>query len=317
MAPSFFEGPEKKVELVVADDFGSLRALGDAFWREVVSAARAEVLSKLSSSKLDAYLLSESSLFVYDDHITMITCGRTTLVEAVVKVVERVSPDKVKLLVYERKNEHFPRAQPSSFYDDARRLRSFVPGRALRFGDEHDHRIFVFHSLGAYAPDGDDTTIEILMHGISDERSRQFHFGDAPPAELARSSGLDALLPGFEIDEHVFSPAGYSLNAVRGGEYYTIHVTPEEVGSYVSFESNHDFRSDPNALVSRVVEWFQPESFDILTFDPAGRAATALEMPGYQLRKHVREQVCGYGVSFFHFFAPAKGPSRAYEIELG
>ena len=62
----FFEGPEKKVELAVVDGHPSLRALGEAFWRGVVKAANADVLSVLSNAHLDAYLLSESSLFVYD-----------------------------------------------------------------------------------------------------------------------------------------------------------------------------------------------------------------------------------------------------------
>ena len=315
MAPSFFEGPEKKVELVVSGEFGGLRQLGDAFWKQVVRAARAEVLSKISSDAFDAYLLSESSLFVYDDHMTMITCGRTTLIDAVVMVIERVSPENVALLVYERKNEHFPREQPSSFYDDAKRLSKLVAGRALRFGSEHDHRIFVFHSVAPYSPDSDDTTIEILMHGIADERAQRFHFGEKPPEALAAAAGLDLLLPGFEIDEHAFSPAGYSLNAVKGGEYYTIHVTPEEIGSYVSFETNHDFRRDPTELISRVVGWFRPESFDVLTFRPDA-AEVLVALPDYQLRKHVRERVNGYDVSFLHYFQPCAGPTRAFAIEL-
>ena len=42
---------------------------------------------------------------------------------------------------------------------------------------------------------------------------------------------LDAIFPGFQINDYLFQPCGYSLNAIRGSENYTIHVTPEEVGS--------------------------------------------------------------------------------------
>ena len=81
-APSFFEGPEKKLEAVVTPDFPPLRSLGDDMWRSVVEAAGAKILSVLRSEHCDAYLLSESSLFVYDDWFAMMTCGQTTLVAA-------------------------------------------------------------------------------------------------------------------------------------------------------------------------------------------------------------------------------------------
>lgn len=312
---SFFEGPEKKVELVVTAERANLRQLGDDFWQRIVRSARAEVLSKTSTEHLDALLLSESSLFVYDDHITMITCGRTTLVDAVLQVIDEVGAENVALLVYERKNEHFPEHQLSSFYDDARRLAQVIPGEAVRFGDEHDHRIFVFHSSRPYASGSADTTLEVLMHGIDADRARVFHFGDDPPSRFAADAGLDALLPGFQIDEHAFSPAGYSLNAVRDGLYYTIHVTPEAVGSYVSFETNFDFRERPNEIVARVVEWFSPDSFDVLSFCPQG-GRLELEIPGFALRKRVREQLCSYDIDFYHYFQPSTGPARAFPLEL-
>ena len=80
--PSFFEGPEKKLEMVVTPEHRSLRSLGDEVWRRVVEAAGAQVLSSLCNEECDAYLLSESSLFVYDDWFVMITCGQTTLIDA-------------------------------------------------------------------------------------------------------------------------------------------------------------------------------------------------------------------------------------------
>ncbi|MBT8495365.1 MAG: adenosylmethionine decarboxylase [Deltaproteobacteria bacterium] len=315
MSPSFFEGPEKKVELVVVSGGPSLRALGEQVWRRVVEAANADVLSIIRTAELEAYLLSESSLFVYDDHITMITCGQTTLVEAVLLLIEEVGRDNVALLIYERKNEHFPERQPSSFFDDASRLAQLIPGAALQFGSEHDHRIFVFHSTRAHRPDPNDTTLEILMHGIDGERAARFCSGRQGRGDVASRYGLDQLLPGFEIDEHSFEPAGYSLNAVKEREYYTIHVTPEELGSYVSFETNHDFRRDPVALVGRIVDCFGPESFDVFSFCPSG-GDHAVALPGYHLRKHVTDHLSGYDVTFQHFFRPSTGPESALAIEL-
>ena len=60
----FFEGSEKKLEVVVKPEAGSLRQKDESFWKQLVQASRAQILSKISSESCDAYLLSESSLFV-------------------------------------------------------------------------------------------------------------------------------------------------------------------------------------------------------------------------------------------------------------
>ena len=40
--------------------------------------------------------------------------------------------ESVAFLIYERKNEHYPEQQPTSFYDDARRLQAMVPEAAAQ-----------------------------------------------------------------------------------------------------------------------------------------------------------------------------------------
>jgi S-adenosylmethionine decarboxylase len=207
MSLQFFEGPEKKVEVVVDGRFGSLRGVPKMRWYGVVEAAGAAVLSEISSAECDAYLLSESSLFVFDDHITMITCGQTRLVEAVVALLDFVPADDVALLMYERKNENFPEHQPTSFAEDATRLSQHFAGTAYRFGDEHSHCVHLFHTKRPCRPDSDDTTLEILMHGLDADRAALF----GPPhrdGEVARRLGLDRILPGFAIDEYLFEPTG-------------------------------------------------------------------------------------------------------------
>ncbi len=325
-APTFFEGPEKKVELAVKASHPPLRSLGDAFWHAVVEASDAQVLSKVEGPVCDAYLLSESSLFVYDGFLTMITCGQTRLVSAVARIVEEVGADQVALLMYERKNEHFPDRQHSSFYDDARRLQALVPGQALRFGDEHDHHVHLFYSSADYVADAEDTTLEILMHGLDRRVSEQFIGCAAPKGQtIAGSHGLEALLPGFTIDEHAFTPAGYSMNGVRGEDYYTIHVTPEQLGSYVSFETNLDFRKDFSGLVQGVVDIFRPGSFDVMAFVPGDGVGSAdsaaaelatLALPGFCRKDHAMAHVHGYDIRFWHFFQPSDRPKAAFPIRL-
>ena len=313
--PSFFEGPEKKLELVVTPDSPSLRSLGDETWREVIRAAGADVISVLRNDHCDAYLLSESSLFVFDDYCVMITCGLTTLVDSVERLLQTISADSIAFLVYERKNEHFPERQPTSFYEDARRLQAMVPGRALRFGDEHGHYVQMFHSTRAFVPETNDPTLEILMHRIDERVAARFTTAEVSEGRsLAAALGIDSVLPGFDTSEYVFDPTGYSLNALRGEEYYTIHVTPEEVGSYVSFETNYDFRGKLTELVGSITKVFQPRAFDVVTFFPEGEPE--LQVVGYHLGDHVVRNLGGYRVTYLQYYVAPSGPRAPYEIPL-
>ncbi len=316
MIEECFEGPEKKLELVVDESHGSLRKKGDGYWSAVVKAANAEILSTLRSDSCDAYLLSESSLFVFDDHLTMITCGRTTLVDAAAMLLSEISRDQVRLLVYERKNELFPRSQPSSFYDDARRLNDLLPGRALRFGEQDDHHIHLFHSSATYQAQSGDTTLEILMHGIPEEVASIFVGRSGSRDSIAEECGLTDLLPGFALDEFAFSPEGYSMNALRGGTYYTVHVTPEQVGSYVSFETNLDAGPRLSEFVAGVAQVFRPRALDVLSFSPTAQENAPVSVPGYMDRADVQTDFLGYDVRFSSFSRPPTGKTGPVELSL-
>jgi len=313
--PSFFEGPEKKLEVVVTPGFPPLRSLGDEAWHRIVESAGAKVLSVLRTEHSDAYLLSESSLFVFDDWFVLITCGQTTLVDAVPQILQLIPEESIAFLVYERKSEQFPEHQSTTFRDDARRLRAMLPGRALRFGDDHGRHIQMFHTTRPYTPEKNDPTLEVLMHAIDESVAEQFNATRGPKGGLlAVSSGIAAILPGFTTSEHVFDPPGYSLNAVKGEEYYAFHVTPQDTGSYVSFETNYDFRGHLGGLVGSIIEVFRPRAFDVVTFLP--EAEPSLSVAGYELGDHVVHTLGGYRVSYFQYLAPPFGPRPAREVEF-
>ena len=300
LSSSVFEGTEKKVELVVSPDHPPLREFGETRWRRVVERSGARVLSKISSDACDAYLLSESSLFVFDDHVTMITCGQTTLIDGIVEMLEFIDRDRIQVLVFERKNEHFPERQPTTFLDDAARLNRLIPGRAYRFGSAYDHRVQMFLSNQAYSPEPDDTTLEVLMHDIDEEASARFEASTQGGASLAERTGLARIFPGFTLDEHRFDPSGYSLNALDRDRYYTVHITPQSVASYVSFETNDDFRGRARPLIAEVIQLFRPRSVDVVSFLPEGTIEATL--PGYFRRNHLHQRFdCGYDVTFLQF----------------
>lgn len=310
-----FEGSEKKLEFSVSSRVGDLREFGIEFWREVVEAAHAKILSSISSPELDAYLLSESSLFVWRDRVTMITCGRTALVDAIDVLVDRIGADQIQSLIYERKNEYFPHDQLTDFYDDAKKLSEIFEGKSFRFGDADTHHLFLFVTEKPYTPLPADRTLEILMYDLRGSAQEIFRKESVEKLKLREHASFQSLLEGFQIDDFGFEPFGYSLNAVRGSEYYTIHITPQELGSYVSFETNIANAELYERIVQRAIELFNPRSFDIVCFDP--KNYFNLSFPAYMRESLVQEEMsCGYQVSFSHYYQPLEGIGRAYPILL-
>ncbi|MBI5623448.1 MAG: adenosylmethionine decarboxylase [Elusimicrobia bacterium] len=310
-----FEGPEKKVELALAPGQPSLRSRGRAYWESIVAESRAKILSEMKCERMDAYLLSESSLFVTDGWLTMITCGKTDLVAAILRLCSDLGVENFQYLVYERKNAMFQEYQPSNFFDDVKRLTNRMEGKSYRFGDGDDHHVFLFHLDRPSKPEPDDLTLEILMHGIDASAARVFMSGPQHRRRyIKEESGVWSLLPGFEVDDYLFEPMGYSLNAVRGTRYYTLHVTPQKIGSYVSFETNQ-VGPDANRLMKRILGIFKPRSCDVLLFQPLG-SRRDVRVP-YPVKRSVRQNLgAGYRVSFDHHFKPVRSATTAFPIKI-
>jgi S-adenosylmethionine decarboxylase len=312
---SSFEGTEKKFELVVDPSLASFRDRGARFWAGICDRAGAAILSRISNRCCDAYLLSESSLFVFDHRIVMMTCGRTTLPEAVLGLLEIVPADRVRVLAYERKNEIFPHAQPTSFFEDVRVLNDRLPGRAYRFGDGNDHHLNLFHLDRGSEVDVRATTFEVLMWGLDDRARDAFCRARHPTTrEVRRATAIDRVLAGFDVDDHLFSPTGYSLNAIRDAEYYAVHVTPEQPVSYASFETNHVFDGDMDAVIDRLLETFRPRSYDLVLFDRSDQACRPAG--GYCLKSHVARRLGRGSLQFMSFYRPTDRVEPAIELSL-
>lgn len=308
----FFEGTEKKIELIIRG--ARLRQKPESFWIEMVHAAGAKVLSKVSNADCDAYLLSESSLFVWDERVTLITCGTTTLVKAVLFFFEQFPPESVDFLTYERKNEYFPHRQATDFLKDVELLAARLPGKVYRFGSPDEHHLFLYHLDKNFEPKGVDCTLEILMYELEEQTAEIFNCNQTLD-RVRQLTRIDKIFPGFKIDDHLFEPCGYSLNAIRGPEYYTIHVTPEPTGSYVSFETNVPVCNDVPEAVRRVVEVFRPRSFDVIYFHSNHELKT-WDIPGFQQRSHIRQSLnCGFEVGFSTYFRPVVVTQAAVLLE--
>jgi S-adenosylmethionine decarboxylase len=83
--------------------------------------------------------------------------------------------------------------------------------------------------------------------------------------------------PDSRIDAYLFTPCGFSANAVvpapegeTGTHYFAVHVTPEPNCSYASFETNVPALQkgrDTAEIVSNVVDIFKPGRFSVTLFE--------------------------------------------------
>ena len=294
-----FEGSEKKCEVIIRDDNVDLRTLGNEFWSGLVRACSATILSTIRNDFCDAYLLSESSLFVWSDHFLLITCGQTKLVESILYFLDRVDNAQVAQILFHRKNELYSEMQHSNFADDVARLQGKVGGVQIEFGDKDSHYTELYHLERRYRPSSTYRTYELLMYSIDENSSQYFSQSGLSTAAIRERLRLSEYLAGWQIDDFVFDPCGYSLNAIQGDRYCTIHLTPQHGYSYVSLETNVNLED----IIAIPLAVLRPHSFDLILYQPEcdQRIADCIRQT-YRLQHEQRKVVdCGYTVHFAHW----------------
>ncbi len=290
-----FEGSEKKIEIIFSPKSSSLRSFPEKFWQNIIKACGASIISSSKLSFIDSYILSESSLFLWDHRLVLITCGKTTLPNSLLKILKTIPKEDMEIVFYQKKNEFFPWAQKSDFSKDVRVIEKKIKGSSYQFGSLHDHHFLLFHNQVDYNSDTKDRTLEILMYDSSFVTSTSKEVIDSLKKQLG------TLLPGFEIQDHFFQPSGYSLNAVREKFYYTIHITPEKPFFYISFETNFEFSSSHN-FIDKLIHIFKSKSFDLILFKSIGQSGEHYNNSEFSRNAFYHQVLdCGYEVSYMNF----------------
>ena len=250
-----------------------LRVVPEDVWQDMLDLAKCRILSTISNRYADAYLLSESSMFVYPHRVVLKTCGTTTLLNCAERIVQIASEycglDKVENSFYSRKDYMFPEKQLAphqSFKQELEILTTqFGKGTAHVFGSSFMDRWYLYASENAQKVE--DQTIEILMTELDPNVMRNFYKTDESQTarQVTEALGIADLMPGAVIDDFLFDPCGYSMNALLEQYYFTIHITPQSEFSYVSFETNLPAECHCG-LVSRVVQIFRPGRFTTVRF---------------------------------------------------
>ncbi|KAK9457310.1 S-adenosylmethionine decarboxylase [Dipodascopsis uninucleata] len=228
-----FEGPEKLLEVWFAPDRfhlpagmskDGLKCVPREIWEDMLDLVHCKVLSVIGTTEVDAYLLSESSMFVFPHKLILKTCGTTTLLAGFPRLLEiareiagyplDTEPWRV---FYSRKNFMFPERQlypHRSWKDEVKCLDEHISnGSAYMVGRTNsDHHWYLYsakrdekainsNSARGVAADGrfEDQTLEILMTGLDEEKARQFYNDKLPQdanSDSGSTSSSDELDPG-------------------------------------------------------------------------------------------------------------------------
>ncbi|KAG9290756.1 hypothetical protein G9A89_011719 [Geosiphon pyriformis] len=304
-----FEGPEKLLEIWFgpspdlssisnieeAPDGGNkdqrtgLRKIDKSVWEDLLRLVKCKILTSIENCHVDAYLLSESSMFVYPHKLILKTCGTTTLLVALPRLLEIASEycqfKKVWRVFYSRKSFMFPDQQlhPHKDWKDEVAFLDhlFENGAAYTVGKINaDHWNLYLTSPRkneagfSSVIDIEDQTIEILMTNLDRKAAEKFYHvpsegesGTEGGSRVEKLSGLSMLYPDAQLDSYLFGPCGYSANGLFQDNYFNVHVTPEPLCSYASFETNipETHSTIPN-LIQKVISIFQPSKFTVTIF---------------------------------------------------
>lgn len=335
-----FEGFEKRLEItfseppIFADPNGlGLRALSRPDIDSILEPACCTIVSHLSNAELDSFVLSESSLFIYPFKIIMKTCGTTKLLHSIPQILKLAATISLsaRTVRYSRGAFIFENSQPSphrSFTEEVEFLNSFFEsGSAYLLGDpsfsNRNWHVYVAEMAAEQInPAAAELNLEMCMTGLDREKAAVFFKNSGSEGRMTGMSFINEIIPSHEICDFEFDPCGYSMNAIEGAAYSTVHVTPEEGFSYASYETmGLDIgliRLRP--LVERVLKCFGPDEFSVaITCMGSGGGGGAVEelwgadVEGYTCRSRVAQQLPGGGcVVYWCFKAEERaGAARA------
>lgn len=276
-----FEGPEKKLEIEFSLienhtlQESSLRNVSKEVWQEILDNVNCKIISVTKNDYINSYVLSESSLFVYDLKIILKTCGTTTLLRCIEPLLQLSSNMglEVSFVFYSRGKYIFPNKQlypHNSFENELKTLDKYFNGSGYTFGpvksDYWHMYVADYKDENSTLRETPDQTLEVLMFDLNPEVMQQFYKGKnfKSVAVTTKSSGISKLIPGSTIDAFQFDPCGYSMNGLFENSYWTIHITPEPHCSYVSFETNispNQLGKSYTDLIRDVVNTFKPGKF--------------------------------------------------------
>lgn len=185
--------------------------------------------------------------------------------------------------VYEGEDETLEILMTDLDEDNARQFyledASSVAETQYQYTREHDDAVDVFSNASS---DTGDMVLEDQNYPT--ELTTEGH---ALGSVVSESCGLSSIYPksqypGARIDAYQFTPCGFSANGVipapedgQGTHYFTVHVTPEPICSYASFETNVPVGQTGRQtidIIQHVIDIFKPGRFSVTLFEAKNNA---------------------------------------------
>ncbi|KAE8667965.1 S-adenosylmethionine decarboxylase proenzyme 4 [Hibiscus syriacus] len=335
MAVSGFEGFEKRLELHFFGDDPlenmGLRLIDFESLEQVLHAVHCTVVSAVGNHFFDAYVLSESSLFVYPTKIIIKTCGTTQLLKSVRPLIHFAGKLNLTLCEcrYTRGSFIFPKSQPfphTNFKEEVIYIEENLPNNLVyrkatvmpSKNPSYSWHVFTAADQNHHLRRNlnSDVTFEVCMTELDRHLARKFFkktvdckTGDLAGKEMTELTGIDDINPDAFICDFAFDPCGYSMNGVDGDRYSTIHVTPEDGYSYASFEcvgSIYDDDVDIVETLKKSVQVFKPATVSISTTSNSRevwtKVARAMEPLGLKCRTFAMDEFPAAGIVVFQTF---------------
>lgn len=182
-----FEGCEKKLEIdfhLSPDVDTNLRSIDREQIDEILNLARCSIISVQRNRDFDAYVLSESSLFIYPAKLLIKTCGTTSLLKCVRALLDAAKkagaePD---FLQFSRSNFLFPNQQHfphRAFHEETDYLNEQlgIAGDAFILGSLNGARwhLYIWDFNLVQAKEYQQQTLEIIMFNLDQNKMKTFY----------------------------------------------------------------------------------------------------------------------------------------------
>lgn len=257
----FYEGTEKRL-LICTNDINLLN-IDEHFWQQLVAQSGAQILSSISNQYIKAYLLSESSLFIWKDKLLLVTCGNTQLVKAALFIQQQFTKQKINTLIFQRHQALKPNLQSSNFQQDTSLLKKQFNGQTQHWRGDYQGDLFAF---GEISNKQVPTQVIYMMHCLQGELAVRLQQSKLDKETVLKTLKLTSFFESIKIDHFSFDPKGYSLNAISGEDYLAIHLTPEENSTYLSIETSFSVQQC-TAFISHLQQVFVPKKMKTMCFE--------------------------------------------------
>lgn len=300
-----FEGPEKLLEIWfwksendVPQNLNQegLRCIPLESWVKILDLVNCKILSMKSSKFMDAYLLSESSFFVFPHKLILKTCGTTTTLACLDELFELFNSvfsttftgKNIHKIFYSRRSFMFPEKQIHVHSDWKKEVeclnnhfqnsKSYVVGNFT--SDDH----WYLYTAGEltepnYENCDNDQTFEILMTQLNPDKAQQFVTSRKPGVESLIKSGVNESDLGHDVGLETMEETGLD-------DIFTNNRL--DLKSHLPSPSP-DHSEDESTKISQKKTSRYNFNHDAFSFAPCGYSSNSIEtdLGGYYYTLHI------------------------------